>query len=52
MTYNENIASFNVFNMSVILLKDIGVFSTNMQGAVLIALVSNMNRAALGSFLL
>jgi hypothetical protein len=37
ITYNENIASFKVFNMSVILLLDIGLF------------FSNMNRAALGS---
>jgi hypothetical protein len=33
ITYNENIASFNVFNMSDILLLDIGVFPFNMQGA-------------------
>jgi hypothetical protein len=31
ITYNENIASFNVCNMSVILQLDIGVFSSNMQ---------------------
>jgi hypothetical protein len=34
ITYNENIASFNVLNMSVILLLDIGVFSPNMQGVI------------------
>jgi hypothetical protein len=34
ITYNENIANFNVFNMSVILLLDIGVISSNMQGAI------------------
>jgi hypothetical protein len=33
-TYNENTASFNVFNMSVILLLNIGVFSSTMQEAI------------------
>jgi hypothetical protein len=32
--YNENIASFNVFNMPVILILDIGLFSSSMQGAI------------------
>jgi hypothetical protein len=34
ITYNENISSFNVLDMSVILLLDIGVFSSNMQEAI------------------
>jgi hypothetical protein len=48
ITYNGNIANFNVFNMSVILLLDTGVFSSNMQEQYE-SLHSNTNRAPPGS---
>jgi hypothetical protein len=34
ITYNENIATFNVFNMPVIVILDIGIFSSNMLVAI------------------